>query len=165
MQTYVVAFTIALAVSYVLTPHVKGLAIRAGCLDAPDARKVHTCPIPRMGGIAIYVAFVAAVLASVHVNREILGLLAGGTFILAVGIVDDLRSLPAKVKLLGQIAAAGVLVLFDIRIEWLTNPFGDMIYLDVFSVPLTILWVVGLTNTVNLIDGLDGLAAGVSTIV
>ena len=164
MQTYVVAFTVALAVAYFTTPWVKGMAIKAGALDAPDDRKVHKKPIPRMGGIAIYLGFVLAVLASMHVSREIVGLLLGGTVIMMVGIIDDMRQLSAKVKLLGQIAAAMVLVAFHIRIEWLTNPFGEMLYVDQFSVPLTILWVVGLTNTVNLIDGLDGLAAGVSTI-
>lgn len=164
MQTYIVAFTIALAVAYFITPRVKDFAIKVGALDAPDARKVHTRPIPRMGGLAIYAAFVLAVLSSMYVSREILGLLVGGTVILIVGIIDDLKPLPARVKLLGQIVAAAVLVMFDIRIEWLTNPFGEMIYVEYLAIPLTILWVVGLTNTVNLIDGLDGLAAGVSTI-
>lgn len=164
MQTYIVAFTIALAVAYFITPRVKDLAIKLGALDAPDDRKVHTRPIPRMGGLAIYAAFVLAVLSSMYISREIMGLLVGGTVILIVGIIDDLKPLPAKVKLLGQIVAASVLVMFDIRIEWLTNPFGDMLYVDYLAIPLTILWVVSLTNTVNLIDGLDGLAAGVSTI-
>jgi UDP-GlcNAc:undecaprenyl-phosphate GlcNAc-1-phosphate transferase len=164
MQTYIVAFTVALAVAYFATPRVIDFAIKVGALDAPDARKVHTRPIPRMGGLAIYAAFVLAVLASMYVSREIMGLLVGGTVILIVGIIDDLKPLPARVKLLGQIVAAAVLVMFDIRIEWLTNPFGDMLYVEYLSIPLTILWVVGLTNTVNLIDGLDGLAAGVSTI-
>jgi len=168
IQTYIVAFTIALAVAYFATPQVKNLAIKIGALDAPDDRKVHTRPIPRMGGLAIYAAFILAVLASMHISREVLGLLVGGTVILIVGIIDDLKPLPAKVKLLGQIVAASVLVMFDIRIDWLTNPFGDMLYVDYLSIPLsiplTIIWVVSLTNTVNLIDGLDGLAAGVSTI-
>jgi UDP-GlcNAc:undecaprenyl-phosphate GlcNAc-1-phosphate transferase len=164
MQTYIVAFTIALAAAYFLTPQVKNLAIKIGAVDTPDARKVHKGIIPRMGGLAIYAGFVFAVLASMHVSREIMGLLVGGTVILIVGIIDDLKPLPAKVKLLGQIAAAAVLVMFDIRIDWLTNPFGEMLYVDYLAIPLTILWVVSLTNTVNLIDGLDGLAAGVSTI-
>lgn len=164
MQTYIVAFSIALAVAYFITPRVMDLAIKVGALDAPDERKVHKGMIPRMGGLAIYAAFVLAVLASMHINREIMGLLVGGTVILIVGIIDDLKPLPAKVKLLGQIIAATVLVMFDIRIEWLTNPFGEMLYVDYLAIPLTIIWVVGLTNTVNLIDGLDGLAAGVSTI-
>jgi len=164
MQAYIVAFSIALAVAYFITPRVMDLAIKVGALDIPDERKVHKGLIPRMGGLAIYVGFVIAVLASMHVSREIMGLLVGGTVILIVGIIDDLKPLPARVKLLGQIVAAAVLVMFDIRIDWLTNPFGDMLYVDYLAIPLTILWVVGLTNTVNLIDGLDGLAAGVSTI-
>lgn len=164
MQAYVVAFVVALVVAYFATPHIKDLAIKAGAMDAPDARKVHTSPIPRMGGLAIYAGFILAVVSSMQITHEIAGLLIGGTVILIVGIIDDLKPLPAKVKLFGQILAAAVLVLFDVRIEWLTNPFGDMIYINYLSVPLTILWVVGLTNTVNLIDGLDGLAAGVSTI-
>ncbi|SEO45356.1 glycosyltransferase family 4 protein [Propionispora vibrioides] len=164
MQAYVVAFIVALAVAYFATPHIKDLAIKAGAMDAPDARKVHTSPIPRMGGLAIYAGFILAVVSSMQITHEIAGLLIGGTVILIVGIIDDLKPLPAKVKLFGQILAAAVLVLFDVRIEWLTNPFGEMIYINYLSVPLTILWVVGLTNTVNLIDGLDGLAAGVSTI-
>ena len=164
MQIYMLAFFLALAVAYFITPRVKDLAIKLGALDAPDDRKVHTRPIPRMGGLAIYAGFVLAVLASMHVSREIMGLLVGGTVILIVGIIDDLKPLPARVKLLGQIVAAAVLVMFDIRIEWLTNPFGEMLYVDYLAIPLTIIWVVSLTNTVNLIDGLDGLAAGVSTI-
>ena len=117
-----------------------------------------------MGGLAIYAGFIIAVLASVHLTQEIIGLMVGGTVILVVGIIDDMVQLPAKVKLLGQIVAAAVLILFGIRIDWLTNPFGDLVYVEYLSIPITLLWVVGLTNTVNLIDGLDGLAAGVSTI-
>lgn len=163
-EIYILAFSVALIASFLITPYVKRLAIKAGALDAPDARKVHTRPIPRMGGLAIYAGFILAVLASLHINKEILGLLLGGTVILVVGIIDDMKQLSAKVKLCGQILAACVPILFDIRIDWLTNPFGGMIYLDYFAIPLTVLWIVGLTNTVNLIDGLDGLAAGVSTI-
>ena len=164
MQTYIAAFIIALAAAYFSTPYVKKLALKIGALDQPDDRKVHAIPIPRMGGLAIYFGFVLAVLSSIYLSREIIGILLGGAMILAVGIIDDLRPLPAKVKLLGQILSAGVLVFFGVRIEWIANPFGDMIYLHYLSIPLTILWVVSLINTINLIDGLDGLAAGVSTI-
>ena len=163
-EIYIVAFVVALITSYLLTPHVKRLAVKAGAMDKPDMRKVHTEPIPRMGGLAIYAGFLLAVLASIHISRELFGIILGGTVILAVGIVDDLKQLPAKVKLFGQILAACVPMLFGVRIEWLTNPLGGMIYLDYLSVPLTILWIISMTNTINLIDGLDGLAAGVSTI-
>ncbi|WP_110954219.1 glycosyltransferase family 4 protein [Anaerosinus massiliensis] len=164
MPDYILSFFIALVIAYVLTPQIISLAKKAGAMDAPDERKVHTAPIPRMGGLAIYVAFMVAVFFTVDLTTEIIGLLLGGTVILAVGVIDDLKNLPAKVKLAGQIIAALVLVLFDIRIDWISDPFGDMIYLEYLAVPVTIFWIVGLTNTVNLIDGLDGLAAGVSTI-
>ena len=164
MQIYLTAFIIALGIAYLATPRVKTLAVRLGALDNPNSRKVHTEPIPRMGGLAIYAGFLASILCTVHITWEIFGLLVGGTAILIIGILDDIYQLPAKVKLVGQILAAGVLILFDIKVEWLTNPFGDMIYLEGLSIPFTILWVISLTNTLNLIDGLDGLAAGVSTI-
>lgn len=165
MPIYLLSFIIALAVAYGLTPYVVKFAKRAGAMDAPDARKVHTTPIPRMGGLAIYAGFILAVLATVQLSREITGMLVGGTLILLIGMVDDVRPVPAKVKLLGQIAAAAVLTWFDVRIEWLTNPFGtELIYFEYLSVPLTIFWIVSMTNVLNLIDGLDGLAAGVATI-
>lgn len=164
MQIYITAFIVALGVTYLVTPSVKRLAVRWGAVDKPDARKVHTGLVPRLGGLAIYAGFIAAVLVSTHLTWELVGLIVGGTSILLLGVVDDIYQLPAKVKLAGQIAAASVLLLFDIRIDWLTNPFGNMIYLEMWAVPFTLLWVVSLTNMLNLIDGLDGLAAGVSTI-
>ena len=115
---YILAFIIALLASWVLTPYVKKLAFRIGALDKPDGRKVHHGIMPRLGGLAIYLAFVIAVLATMHMTRDIFALLLGGTVIVIVGILDDKYQLPAKVKLMGQIAAAFVLVLFDIKIEW-----------------------------------------------
>lgn len=164
MQIYIVAFIIAVAVAYFATPHVKELAIKAGAMDTPNERKVHREPIPRMGGLAIYFGVVAAVFISMKINHQILGIFLGGSIMLAVGIIDDIKQLSAKTKLAGQILAAMALIVFGVRIEWLTNPFGPMIYLDYLSIPVTILWIVAVTNTVNLIDGLDGLAAGVSSI-
>lgn len=164
MQIFIIAFMIAVAVAYFATPQVKEFAIKAGAMDTPDERKVHREPIPRMGGLAIYFGVVAAIFICMKMNQQILGIFLGGSVMLAVGIIDDLKQLSAKMKLAGQILAALVLIAFDVRIEWLTNPFGSMLYLEYFSIPITILWVVAVTNTVNLIDGLDGLAAGVSSI-
>lgn len=162
---YILALVIALLASFLLTPYVKKLAFRIGAVDRPDQRKVHTKIMPRLGGLGIYVAFVLAVVCSMPLTKDIIGMLLGGTFIVLVGILDDKYQLPAKVKLLGQILAACVLVAFDIRIEWLNNPFGDgYLYLEYLSIPFTIFWVISFTNVVNLIDGLDGLAAGVSGI-
>jgi UDP-GlcNAc:undecaprenyl-phosphate GlcNAc-1-phosphate transferase len=151
-------------VSYVLTPYIKKLAFKIGAVDKPDMRKVHKRIMPRLGGLAIYIAFVIACLASMELTMDLVGILIGGTMITVLGVLDDVYQLPAKVKLLGQIAAACVLVLFDIRIEWVNNPLGGFFYLDMLSIPFTILWVISFTNVVNLIDGLDGLAAGVSAI-
>ncbi|SFH88137.1 UDP-GlcNAc:undecaprenyl-phosphate GlcNAc-1-phosphate transferase [Selenomonas ruminantium] len=172
MPDYMMAFVIAAGVALLITPGVIFLAAKTGAMDAPDARKVHKKPIPRIGGLGIYAAFMAAMLSimfvvpmSAEVTNELIGLMVGGSLIVLVGIIDDYKNLPAKVKLVGQILAAAVLVVvFDVRIDFITDPFGDYIYTEWFAIPVTIFWIVGLTNTVNLIDGLDGLAAGVSTI-
>ena len=166
------AFAVACVVSLLVTPAVILLAKRTGALDKPDARKVHKKPIPRIGGLAIYAGFMAAVIfvaikfgLDAEMVRETVGLVLSGSLIVALGLIDDYKNLPAKIKLLGQIGAAAVLVAaFDVRIDFITDPFGDYIYLEWFAVPATMFWLVGLTNTVNLIDGLDGLAAGVSAI-
>ena len=164
-MAYVIAFGIALIVTYVITPAVKRLACRVGAMDNPNARKVHHGAVPRLGGLGIYIGFLASVLYSLPLSTEVVGLLMGSAVIIAVGVWDDICQIPAKVKLLGQVLAAVVLVACGVRVDWVLNPFGDYIYLSAFiSVPLTILWVVGFTNMVNLIDGLDGLAAGVSSI-
>jgi UDP-GlcNAc:undecaprenyl-phosphate GlcNAc-1-phosphate transferase len=166
------AFIIAVGMALLVTPGVIYLAKKTGALDKPDARKVHKDPIPRIGGLGIYLAFMTAMAAVLflvpvdeEVRQEIIGLVASGSLIVVVGLIDDYTNLPAKVKLLGQIVAACVLVLgFDVRIDFITDPFGDYLFLEYLAVPATIFWLVGLTNTVNLIDGLDGLAAGVSSI-
>ncbi len=177
MPIYSWAFAVALIVALAITPLVILLAKKTGAMDAPNARKVHKKPIPRIGGLAIYAGFMASIIFVVikygldaEMIRETVGLMLSGTLIVALGLVDDYKNLPAKVKLLGQICAAAMLVLvFDVRIDFVTDPFGDYIYLDNFpiphlAIPVTMFWLVGLTNTVNLIDGLDGLAAGVAAI-
>lgn len=172
MPIYSWAFAVALIVSFTIMPLVILLANKTGALDAPNARKVHKKPIPRIGGLGIYAGFMAAIIfvavkfgLDAEMLKETVGLIVSGTLIVALGLVDDYKNLPAKVKLLGQICAAGVLVvLFDVRIDFVTDPFGDYLYLDSLAIPATMFWLVGLTNTVNLIDGLDGLAAGVASI-
>ena len=172
MPDYMLAFVIAVGMALLVTPGVIYLAKKTGALDKPDARKVHKNPIPRIGGLGIYLAFMAAMAAvlllvpvDAEVRQEITGLVVSGTLIVILGLIDDYTNLPAKVKLLGQIIAACVLVLgFDVRIDFITDPFGDYLFLEFLAVPATLFWIVGLTNTVNLIDGLDGLAAGVSSI-
>ena len=164
LSAYGFPFLLAALVSYVLTPYIKKLAFMIGAIDKPDNRKVHKRIMPRLGGLAIYAAFMVAAVMSLELTQDIIGILLGGTAIVIVGVLDDKYQLPAKVKLLGQIAAACVPVLFGIQIEWVNNPFGGYLYTDWLAVPLTIFWIISFTNVVNLIDGLDGLAAGVSAI-
>lgn len=168
MERYIIAFVAALAVSFITTPFIKKLALKIGAIDVPkDERRVHDKPIPRLGGLAIYIAFVAVILALVPYSPKMIGILAGGTVIVILGVVDDIRPLPSKLKLLVQVVAAVMLVASGVRVEWVTNPFDNvdgMAYLSYFSYPITIFWVVGVTNTLNLIDGLDGLAAGIASI-
>lgn len=165
LSLYGFPFLLAMLVSFVLTPYIKKLAFLIGAIDKPDNRKVHSKIMPRLGGLAIYIGFVIAVIASLEMTRDMIGILIGSTVIVAVGVLDDRYALPPKVKLLGQIIAAGVLVAFGIEIEWINNPFGGYYYLEYYlSIPLTIFWVISFTNVVNLIDGLDGLAAGVAAI-
>ncbi|MBP5199605.1 MAG: undecaprenyl/decaprenyl-phosphate alpha-N-acetylglucosaminyl 1-phosphate transferase [Schwartzia sp.] len=172
MPNYIWAFLIATVAALLLTPVVIRLAFRTGALDAPDARKVHKKPIPRIGGLAIYAAFMVAMLLLLETaeipeetSQGVIGLFIGGSLIVALGLWDDYVSLPARVKLLGQILCAWAAVAFGVRIDFITSFSGEIMYLyDYVTIPLTIFWMVGITNTVNLIDGLDGLAAGVATI-
>jgi UDP-GlcNAc:undecaprenyl-phosphate GlcNAc-1-phosphate transferase len=168
VERYIIAFVAALAVSFITTPFIKKLALKIGAIDVPkDDRRVHDRPIPRLGGLAIYIAFVAVILALVPYSPKMIGMLAGATVIVILGVVDDIRPLPSKLKLLVQVVAAVILVASGVRVEWVTNPFDNvdgMAYLSYFSYPITIFWVVGVTNTLNLIDGLDGLAAGIASI-
>lgn len=156
---------LALIICLFLVPFVGKLAIKIGAVDKPNARKVHTTLMPRMGGLAIYLSFFAVVLCTQPLTKEIIGLLLGATLLIAVGIWDDCKDIPAKVKLVGQIAAACIPVAFGIRVEFMSNPLDGLpLHLAVFSIPVTVIWIVGIINAVNLIDGLDGLAAGTSII-
>ncbi len=166
MFAYAFTFLVALVVTFVLTPVVKNLAIKIGAVDKPDARKVHHGLIPRLGGLAIYAGFMVSAIATIGFTYDMVGIMLGATFLIIVGITDDVVSLPPKIKLLGQIIAAAIpVVIFNINIEWVDLPrFGFIFLPEIISLPLTIFWIVGFINTVNLIDGLDGLAAGIATI-
>ncbi len=164
MTVYVFAFVIAAVVTYVFTPMVKNFAVKVGAVDKPDARKVHHSIIPRLGGLAIFIGYIASVAYSVPKSNYVWGLLIGSTALVLVGVWDDVKQIGPKTKLVGQIIAAAILVAFGIQVEFINIPGIGLVYLDWVSVPLTIFWIVGFTNIVNLIDGLDGLAAGISLI-
>lgn len=164
LKDFMMAF-LALMISLLLVPPVGKLAVKIGAVDQPNARKVHTRIMPRMGGLAIYISFFLVLFFSHGLTRELIGLFLGGTVLVLVGIVDDIKDIPAKVKLCGQILAACIVVAFGVRVDFMTNIFfGGMFQLSIFSGPFTVLWIVSIINAVNLIDGLDGLAAGISTI-
>ncbi|OGO79577.1 MAG: undecaprenyl-phosphate alpha-N-acetylglucosaminyl 1-phosphate transferase [Clostridiales bacterium GWB2_37_7] len=171
MKTIYIAFLIAVSVAYLVTPFVIKLANRVGAIDVPkDSRRVHTVPIPRLGGIAIFIGFMVAVLTTLKMDTRLMGVLAGAVIIVTMGYFDDIKPLSAKVKLLVQLLAAGIAMYGGVKMNILTNPLSlisgtnDFIVLGKWSYPLTMVWIVGVTNAINLIDGLDGLAAGVSTI-
>ena len=163
------ALVTAMVVALITTPVVKSLAFRVGAVDVPkDNRRMHDHPIPRMGGLAIFFGFLLSVLIYVELTPELTGMLLGGVIIVVLGIFDDIYALGAKFKLMVQIAAALVAVLSGNVIEVLSNPnvFSSDLWWELgwLAYPVTIIWIVAITNAVNLIDGLDGLACGVSTI-
>lgn len=165
MENYILPLFVALALGFLVTPSVRTLAIKIGAMDHPDPRKVHNGIMPRMGGLAVYLAFIISVLLFRELTPQVWGLIAGATVIVLVGILDDTRGLSPRIKLLGQIIAASTIIPFGLQVHYITNPLtGNILYLGAFSIPLTIFWVVAVTNAVNLIDGLDGLAGGVSCI-
>lgn len=159
----------ALLVCFISTPLAKAFAKKVGAIDVPkDARRVHDHPIPRLGGLAIFLGFVIGVVLFAKIDTQLRGILLGSVVIVAVGVIDDITPLPALVKFGVQIIASLIAVAFGVRMEHLSNPIWwssqEYINLGVFSIPFTVLWIVGVTNSVNLIDGLDGLAVGVSAI-
>ncbi|GIP38494.1 undecaprenyl-phosphate alpha-N-acetylglucosaminyl 1-phosphate transferase [Paenibacillus sp. J31TS4] len=162
-------FGVALLLSLLLTPLVKGWALRFGAVALPNARSVHKRPMPSAGGAAMFAAFAAGFGAAVPLLGESLklyaGLLAGAALMTVVGVLDDRYNLPARWKLLGQAAAASAAVLAGLHIELVNLPFGEAVMeLQWLSGPLTVFWIVAVCNAVNLMDGLDGLAGGVSAI-
>jgi UDP-GlcNAc:undecaprenyl-phosphate GlcNAc-1-phosphate transferase len=146
------------------TPFVKRLAYRVNALDEPEARKVHTQEMPRLGGLAICMGFWATVILTQEMTRELYGLLAGGLLITLVGLFDDIKGVTPKTKLFVQLIAAILVMVAGVKVDFITHPLNEVIYLQYLAYPVTLLWIIGITNAVNLIDGLDGLAAGVSAI-
>ncbi len=175
---YAAVIGTALVTTLALTPLVRLVGVRWGIVAHPGGRHVHKGVVPRIGGVAMFLGFAAAVLIDylgerfwgwqegmLRVGRPMFGVLAGIAVIFAVGVLDDIIELKPGQKLLGQLAAAGVVIACGVRISFISNPFGGgIVLLGVLSVPVTLFWIVGFANVINLIDGLDGLAAGVSGI-
>lgn len=164
---------VSFIVSIITTPIVKELAHKVGAVDDPKkdrdpGRRMHSRPVPRMGGLAIFLGFLVSVLLFAQLDRQVKGMLLGAVVIVVLGIFDDIYDLRATFKFAVQIAAALVAVLSGNEIQTLSNPnvFSSNLYWDLgwLAIPVSVLWIVAITNAVNLIDGLDGLACGVSSI-
>jgi len=159
---------IAGLITFIMTPLVIRIAHRFGAVDVPkDDRRMHKKPMPLWGGIAIFTGFFASMFIFSNITTgKLIGLFVASVVVLITGMIDDVKPLGAKGKLLMQIVAAIILVKSGFEINYFTNFFGksEFIYLHGLALPITVIWIVGVTNTVNLIDGLDGLAAGISAI-
>lgn len=168
-RNIILALLAAVAVSFGATPLVKKVAYKVGAIDVPkDARRMHNHPIPRLGGLAIFLGFMLSVLLFARMERPVRGLLIGAVIIVILGVLDDIMALRALPKFIVQIAAAGVAVYYGNVIQYISNPniLSPAPYLDLggLAIPVTVVWIVAITNAVNFIDGLDGLAVGVSAI-
>lgn len=182
---HLVAFAVALIVAFFATPIVRKIAVNSGAVNIPnDSRRVHKKPMALMGGLAIIAGLILATLysfatkdmksfAEFLTKKETLGILAGVSIIIALGIVDDIKPLRARIKFPIQLIAAIIVVMTGTRITALSKPFQETVALhpsmmyalgDILAFVISVIWIVGMTNAINLIDGLDGLAAGVSGI-
>jgi UDP-GlcNAc:undecaprenyl-phosphate GlcNAc-1-phosphate transferase len=175
MLKYLVLLLVAFVSSLLFTPVVRAVARQLGALDLPGGRKVHDHPIPRLGGFSIFVTFNLILIIGSQIDFfffppgflgeiNFLWLIVASSIMLGIGVLDDLRRIPPSFKFLFQIIAGLIVALGCVKIQVITLPFGT-IDLGIWSIPITILWVVAITNAINLLDGLDGLAAGTSFIV
>jgi len=160
---YLVAFVGALACSLLLTPAVRALAVRVGAMDEPGEGKVHEKPVPYLGGVSVYLALLVGAALGGAVGRA-WGLLSAGASVLVLGLYDDLRGCPPKVKLFLLFVVSTVVVLAGLRPQTIRNPFGGILDLGDMAWPLAVLWLVSSSSSLNLVDGLDGLAGGVVSV-
>ena len=172
MRTFIIAFLLSLLVSLLLTPRLRDWAIKLNWVDEVGGRKIHTQPIPRVGGIAVLISTIIPLLSLFLWNNDIsrafwgdseliVGLLGGLSVIACIGIWDDLKGVSAIVKLLAQVGAASVAYWAGIHIDVLGIPFFEVVQVGWLSYPITIFWFVLAINAINLIDGMDGLAGSV----
>ena len=152
---------LACACSLAATPAVRFYALRRGVLDQPAARKVHQRATPLLGGAAVYAAFAATVLYNFNFSLQLKGVAVGATLVVALGLMDDVLDLPAVLKLLGQVAAAGLAVGYGAILSVVPSRLPGAIWLNVL---LTVLWFVTVTNAVQFLDGMDGLASGLGVV-
>ena len=168
------SLVIAMGVTWITTPLVIRLSRTLGAMDLPGGRKAHDTPMPRIGGVSVFLGFIAGMTFAAYATGNLFvvpqgvywrGLAIAATLMFLVGLLDDLKGLSYRWKFAAQIAAAAYVWSCGFRIELITHPLGGAVELGALSLPLTVLWIVGITNAVNLIDGLDGLAGGIALIM
>lgn len=157
-------FLTSLLTTFLVMPFVIKFAIKIGAVDKPNERKVHQRIMPRIGGLGIFIGVLAGYIAGGLYSQHITGISIGAIIIIAVGILDDLYELSPKIKFLGQLAAAAVVVCTGLKIDIISIPFIGDFELSFWSYIITIFWIISIINAINLIDGLDGLSAGISSI-
>lgn len=160
VKAFLLPFIVPLFLSLLLTPLARRIGIQWGIMDIPAQRRVHAVPTPKTGGWAIFISFIISAILFTKPHGEILGLLIAASFIFVVEIWDDTKELPAVLKLLSQIVAAIIPIVFGVTIII----FPDNVWGNALNYTLTVIWLVGITNAINFIDGMDGLAAGLSII-
>lgn len=163
---WILIFIVPFILSVILTPIIKRVAIKINAVDLPNERKVHKTVMPRLGGLAIFLATSIGLLVFTDITTEPLMWIAIGSLVIIIaGIVDDIKPLSPKIKLLFQLAASITVIYGGINIEFINVPLSNnVLYLGNWSYFITVVWIIGITNALNLIDGLDGLSAGVSSI-
>jgi UDP-GlcNAc:undecaprenyl-phosphate GlcNAc-1-phosphate transferase len=166
IDVFIIPFFIVL----MIVPLISYLAIKLDLVDHPASRKIHKKPIPRIGGIGIYLGFIGALAYSGYALKifqkpeTVFPILVGATLVMFLGLWDDIKRVPAPVKLLGQLLIAFYTVHAGIKVDFITNPLGGILPLGMFSMILSMVWIIAMMNMMNLIDGLDGLAAGLASI-
>lgn len=175
-KTYLAVLVMSALASFLLTPLARKLAFKWNAIDQPDPRKVHKVPMPRLGGLAVFGGFCAPWLAFYLLDNRVtatfqnyeklfLALMIAASLMLLLGVADDVKGLNAKQKFSFQIMTALALYFGGYQITLLSNPFGDAIALGWLALPVSVLWIVGVTNAINLLDGIDGLATGVTVCI
>lgn len=169
MDGLLIYMVVSAGISFLATPLVKKIAILVNAISIPkDSRRIHKKPMPLLGGLAIFFAFVVTeILRKGTISKSELGITLGAACIAVGAVIDDIKELRPWQKLIFQFAGVICLIISDVKITVITNPLNNIdTYINIgwLAIPFTIIWVIGITNSLNLIDGLDGLAAGVSFI-
>ncbi len=154
-------FSLSFFISLVVTPLARFTAKYFNCLDTPDDRKVHFIPTPLLGGVAVYIAFALTVLYNFHFSDSLKGIAIGGTLVMLAGLIDDVRGLSARVRLATQLVAVSIVCYYGVTLSFLPHTAWYFTFIEIL---VTFIWIIGITNSMNFIDGMDGLAAGLTAI-